>query len=179
MHRQCCRPVPRLRWNWRSQFHLNRGTVKKCSWGWANLSPETCRAELKRLINEKVVASCWLFTSLYWWRTVTQTSSSYSNNVWMKWIYLFWNVQITQNKSFSQNIWIKKSWYYIVKKVLVYSWESVHKQRRYNLPTTYRHEAATSPTTFFFEFWWISQTNCMIYTTVNGKFICSNYKFQF
>ena len=28
-----------------------------------NLSPETCRAELKRLLNEKVVASCWLFTS--------------------------------------------------------------------------------------------------------------------
>ena len=40
-------------------------TVKKCSWGWANLSPEKCRAELKSLINEKVVASCWLFTSLY------------------------------------------------------------------------------------------------------------------
>ena len=28
------------------------------------MSPETCRAELKRLINEKVVESCWLFTSL-------------------------------------------------------------------------------------------------------------------
>jgi len=43
------------------QFHLNRGTgrqqcrcivpkavymVKKCSWRWANLSPETCRADL-------------------------------------------------------------------------------------------------------------------------------------
>ena len=41
-------------------------TVKKCSWGWKNLSPETCRADLKtlikRLINEKVVASCWLLT---------------------------------------------------------------------------------------------------------------------
>jgi len=34
-------------------------TIKKCSWGWANLWPETCRAELKILINEKVVASCW------------------------------------------------------------------------------------------------------------------------
>ena len=33
---------------------------KECSWGWANLLPETCRADLKRLINEKVVASCWL-----------------------------------------------------------------------------------------------------------------------
>ena len=28
------------------------------------MSPETCRADLKRLINEKVVASCWLFTLL-------------------------------------------------------------------------------------------------------------------
>ena len=60
------------------QFHLNRGTgrqqcrcivpkavytVKKCSWGWANLSPETCWAELKRLINNKVVASCWYLHS--------------------------------------------------------------------------------------------------------------------
>jgi hypothetical protein len=62
------------------QFHLNRDTgrqqcryivpkavytVQNCSWGWANLSPETCRAELKRLINDNVVESCWLFTSLY------------------------------------------------------------------------------------------------------------------
>ena len=38
--------------------------VKKCSWGCANLLPETCRADLKRSINEKVVASCWLLTSL-------------------------------------------------------------------------------------------------------------------
>ena len=29
------------------------------------MSPKTCMAELKRLIIEKVVASCWLFTSLY------------------------------------------------------------------------------------------------------------------
>jgi len=29
------------------------------------LSPEICMAELKRLINEKVVASYWLFISLY------------------------------------------------------------------------------------------------------------------
>ena len=49
-------------------------TIKKSSWGWANLSPATCRDELNRLINEKVVASCWLLTSLYWWCTVTQTS---------------------------------------------------------------------------------------------------------
>ena len=50
-------------------------TFKKCSWGWANLSSETCRAELKRLKNEKVFASCWLFTSFYWWCAVTQTPS--------------------------------------------------------------------------------------------------------
>ena len=67
MHRHCCWPV------------LNHGTgrqqcrcivpkavftVKKCSWGWANLSPETCRAELKRLINENVVASCYRCTKM-------------------------------------------------------------------------------------------------------------------
>ena len=31
---------------------------QKCSWGWANLSPETCRADLKRLkrlMNEKLL----------------------------------------------------------------------------------------------------------------------------
>ena len=27
-------------------------TVKNCSWGWASLSPETCRADLKSSINE-------------------------------------------------------------------------------------------------------------------------------
>jgi hypothetical protein len=48
---------------------------QECSWGRANLSPETCRADLKRLINGKVVESCWLLTSLCWWCTVTQTSN--------------------------------------------------------------------------------------------------------
>ena len=43
--------------------HPQEHLVKKCSWGWANLSPEICRAELKRLIKEKFVAFCWLFTS--------------------------------------------------------------------------------------------------------------------
>jgi len=42
-------------------------TVKKCSWGWANLSPETCRAELKRLINEKLLL---LVGCLHRWTTV-------------------------------------------------------------------------------------------------------------
>ena len=58
-------------------FHLNRGTgrqncwcivpnavyrVKKWSRGWANLSPETCRAELKRLIKWK---SCCILLVVY------------------------------------------------------------------------------------------------------------------
>ena len=38
MHRHCCRPVPRLIWN----------VVPY-------LSPETCRADLKRLINERLL----------------------------------------------------------------------------------------------------------------------------
>jgi len=58
MHRHYCQPCQG--WDGNS-FHLNRGTgwqqcrsivptvvytVKKCSWEWANLSPETCRTEL-------------------------------------------------------------------------------------------------------------------------------------
>ena len=50
------------------KVHLDRGTsrqycrcivakavytFKKCSWGWANLSPETFRADLKRIIKQK------------------------------------------------------------------------------------------------------------------------------
>ena len=70
----------RCQWHRRQQYRFIVPkavyTVKKCSWGWANFSHETRRAELKRLINEKVVASCWLLTSLYWWCTVTQTSDS-------------------------------------------------------------------------------------------------------
>ena len=57
--------------------HFNRGTgrqqcrcivpkavyiVKKCSWGWANFSSKTRRAELKRLINEK---SCCILLAIY------------------------------------------------------------------------------------------------------------------
>jgi len=51
------------------EFIVPKGvhTVIKCSWGWANLSPETYRADLKILINEKGVASCWLLTSLKFW----------------------------------------------------------------------------------------------------------------
>ena len=37
-------------------------TVKKCSWKWANLLPETCRADWRRLINEK---SCCILLVAY------------------------------------------------------------------------------------------------------------------
>ena len=30
-------------------------TVKKCSWRWGNLSPETCRADLKKLIKKRLL----------------------------------------------------------------------------------------------------------------------------
>ena len=81
-HRLSCRPAPQFYLNCRQQCRCIVPeavyTVKKCSWGWANLRPETCWADLKRLINEKVLASCWLFISLYWWCTLTQTSSSHT-----------------------------------------------------------------------------------------------------
>jgi len=54
MHRHCCRPD---RQQCRCIVPKDLYKVKKCSRGWANLSPETCRAELKRLINENVVSS--------------------------------------------------------------------------------------------------------------------------
>ena len=90
MHRHCCRPVPRLRWNVSSISTV----TPVCSRGGAlyqklyiqsRSAPEDGRifrpkhvgVDLKRLIKEKVVASCWLFSSLYWWCTVTQTSSLY------------------------------------------------------------------------------------------------------
>jgi len=51
-------------------------TVKKCSWGCANLSPEICRAINKR-------KGCWILLVAYivvQWCTVTQTSSSHQEN---------------------------------------------------------------------------------------------------
>jgi hypothetical protein len=83
-----------------TEFHLNRGTgrqqcrcivpkavytVKKCSWGWANLSPETCRAELKRLINKIVIASCWLPTSLY--------SNDARSHKHRRWNFVMWYLE--------------------------------------------------------------------------------------
>jgi hypothetical protein len=50
----CCRPV-----SWHRSAAVSVHCTKSCIysqkmlWGWANLSPETCRTELKRLINEK------------------------------------------------------------------------------------------------------------------------------
>ena len=66
MNRHCCRPVPRGTGRQQRRCIVPKVvyTIKKCSWGWANLSLDTCWADLKRLKNEKVMASCWLFTSL-------------------------------------------------------------------------------------------------------------------
>ena len=45
------------------------------------MSFETCRADLKRLINDKVVAFCWLFTWLYiTLKTWTQKKDSHGHN---------------------------------------------------------------------------------------------------
>jgi len=38
-------------------------TVKKCSWGWANLSPETCRADLNRSIKRSINGICCILVS--------------------------------------------------------------------------------------------------------------------
>ena len=80
MRRHCCRTVHRSA---AVSVHCNKSCIysQKCSWWWANLSPETCRAELKRLINEK---GCCILLVIYIvvlkWCTVTQTSSSVINN---------------------------------------------------------------------------------------------------
>ena len=93
MHRNCCRPVPRGAGLQQCRCIVPKAvyTVNKCSWRWANLSPETCRAELKRLINENVVASCWLLTSvmsscnLNWCFTQVFHSTLYSD--WLRFAF--------------------------------------------------------------------------------------------
>ena len=64
LHWHCCWPVPRLRWNWKCWRTVPKAvhTVKKCCWGWANLSPETCRAELKKINKRK---SCCILLVIY------------------------------------------------------------------------------------------------------------------
>ena len=55
MHRHCCRPVPRYTGRQQCRCIVPKAvhTVKKCSWGWANLSPETCRADFKKINKRK------------------------------------------------------------------------------------------------------------------------------
>ena len=62
MYRQCCRPVPPWHRSAALSAHCTKSCIysQKCSWGWTIFSPETCRFDLKRLINENLVASCWL-----------------------------------------------------------------------------------------------------------------------
>ena len=72
MHRHCWRPVPRGtgRQQYRCIVPKAVYTVKKCSWGWANLLPETCRADFKRLIKRLLTKKLlllvgWLVTSWF------------------------------------------------------------------------------------------------------------------
>ena len=71
MHRYCCRPATIQRIVPKHVY-----TLKKCSWGWANLSPETCTADLKRSINgiccillvayvKKINFAAWHLTRIY------------------------------------------------------------------------------------------------------------------
>ena len=55
MHRHCCRPVPRGTGRQQCRCIAPKAvyTDKECSWGWANLSPETFRADLKRINKRK------------------------------------------------------------------------------------------------------------------------------
>ena len=79
MHRYCCRQATRLRWN-STEFHLNLFacrqqyrcivpkavyTAKKCSWGWASLSLETCTAHLKRSIRRSINGICCILLVSY------------------------------------------------------------------------------------------------------------------
>ena len=80
MHRYCCRPVKRLRWN-SMKFHLNLvtgrqqyrcivctnavHTAKKCSWRWASLSPEICRADSNRSIKRSINENCCIWLVAY------------------------------------------------------------------------------------------------------------------
>ena len=84
-------------------------TVKKCSWGWVNLSPETCRAELKRLINEK---SCCILLVIYIVVlkrcTVTQTSNSCIHLFKARRTKMFhcmcWSLALGQRQSLSREL---------------------------------------------------------------------------
>jgi hypothetical protein len=70
---------------------------QKCSWGWANLSPETCRADLKRSIN----GICCILLVAYIVVLVMHrhTDIKYScafvdiNNVFSRLIHGMWTIQ--------------------------------------------------------------------------------------
>jgi hypothetical protein len=46
--------------------HCTKSCVyrKKCSWGWAKLSPETCRVDLKGSISGICCLTCWSYQNL-------------------------------------------------------------------------------------------------------------------
>ena len=53
------KPVPSQPWHRSAagSVHCTKSCVysQKCSWGWTNLSPEMCRADLERLINGRLL----------------------------------------------------------------------------------------------------------------------------
>ena len=54
MHRYCCRPVGSNI----GALYQTVYTVKMCTWGWASLSPETCRADSNRSIKRSINENC-------------------------------------------------------------------------------------------------------------------------
>ena len=69
MHRYCCRPVA-------ISVHCTKAvyTVKKCSWGWTSLSPETCRANLKSSIKGICCVIFVIYIVVLMMRSVKKTS---------------------------------------------------------------------------------------------------------
>jgi len=85
VHRYCCRPVGSNI----GALYQKLCIVKKCSWGWESLSPETCRADLKRSINGIccillvayiVTQMCQLLCAL--WLRQSLKLTTYSNVMW-------------------------------------------------------------------------------------------------
>ena len=60
--------------------------VKKCSWGWANLSPETCRADFKKTNKRKSWCISLVAYIVVLVMQVTQTSNAWSVSVFWCWV---------------------------------------------------------------------------------------------
>ena len=63
MHRYCCRPVTTLSPVGSNIVALYQS--QKCSWRWAKLSPETCRADSNRSIKRSINENCCILLVAY------------------------------------------------------------------------------------------------------------------